>query len=97
MIVRLVMLGTGEDDDPYRADLPSYSTLAYDAINMQITVSMSPRVGPPQVPAKPGQYWIAENGVDILVGMPADMLTGWWQMLAARYPGHTPPYMPGFN
>lgn len=96
MILRLVMIGSGADLDPYRADLPSYATLGTDAVNMAITVSLAPRQVPPQIPDQGAPYWSVENGVPILVDMPESMLMAWWAKLGSQYPQHVPPFTPGF-
>lgn len=95
-IIRLVMLGNGSELDPWRADLPSYSTLTTDEVNMTITVSCGSRVGPPQLPPFPSEYWTTENGTNILIGLPQSGIQAWWQRLATNYPNRQPPFLPGF-
>lgn len=95
-IFRLALVGTGAIGDEHRADLPQYSTLAVDVLNGTITVSVVGRTAPSQMPAAGPPYWVTENGVNILVSMPESMVTAWWAKLAGLYPGHEPPYLPGF-
>lgn len=97
MIIRLVMLGTGGEFDPFRADLPNHSVMTTDQVNMTITVSAASRVSPRAVPPPGTMYWSTENGVSILVGMPEDLVMAWWAQLAAMYPSRQPPYQPGFE
>lgn len=96
MYVRLVTLGEGMDDEPYRVDLPQYSAISSDENTLTTIISLPPRQSPPAIPKPGAPYWLMVEGRMTLVGMPEDMLIAWWQRLAQQYPGHFPPYQPGF-
>lgn len=85
MFVRLVMLGSGTQLDPYRVPLPTYNMVEQDIPNMTAIVEVPDRRGPPDVPAPGSPLWQTINGRRVLVGMPAGFVISWWAMLARDY------------
>lgn len=85
MFVRVVMLGSGTQLDPYRVPLPTYNMISQDVPNMTAIVEVPDRRGPPDVPSGNQPFWQTIDGRRVLVDMPAGMLVSWWAMLARDY------------
>ena len=85
MIIRLALIGSGTDSEPFRVDLPTYS----DAITNETTGRAFVSVPDVDVPADVAAFVTAYPTVDLTtplpVPFPASLANSWAQFLARRY------------
>lgn len=96
MYLRLQLLGTGSDTDPFRVSLPSYTVVSMDTATMQAIVSCGDRVGPSNPPAKGTPLYPMLGDMFVLIGLPPSDLAAWWAKLEKAYPGRATPFTPNF-
>lgn len=96
MYARLQLLGDGSEENGYRVDLPSYTTVSVNYDDMWAVVSFGSKDGPPSLPPMGSPLYPQEGSIYVLIGLEPNQLAAWWQRLATRYPFRQPPYAPDF-
>ena len=85
MIIRLALIGSGTQTDPYRIDLPSFSGV----ITNETTGRAFADVPVSDVPADVAAFVAAYPTLDLVtplpVPFPASLANSWAQFLARRY------------
>lgn len=96
MYILLELIGSGEEGDSWRVDLPNYAEYSLDFPSRTDMVIVGTGDSPPSLPTKGTPLYPLQNGKYVLIGLDPDQLTSWWAKLATRYPLQDPPYMPNF-
>lgn len=85
MIIRLALIGSGTQTDPYRIDLPTYSGV----VTNETTGRAFADVPAIDVPANVAAFVAAYPTVDLVtplpVPFPASLASSWAEFLARRY------------
>ena len=84
-LVRVLRIGTGASTDPFRAPLPTYTTVVEDDGAGNMIVDVPPQDLPDGFCNQPGASLSPLPSGSTLTGLTADLLRNWQSLLKDRY------------
>jgi len=85
MIIRCALTGTGNTGDPFRVDLPTYSSVADNPTTGRSFVDVPASDVSPDVAAFVAAYPTVDLVTPLPVPFPASLASSWAEFLARRY------------
>ena len=85
MIIRLALIGSGTNTDPYRIDLPTYSGVITNETTGRAFADVPAIDVSPDVAAFVSAYPTVDLTTPLPVPFPASLANGWAEHLARRY------------
>ena len=85
MIIRVALIGSGTNTDPYRVDLPTYSNVVTNETTGRAFADVPVSDVPADVQAFVAAYPTYDLVTPLTVPFPASLANSWAQFLARRY------------
>ena len=85
MIIRVALIGSGTNTDPYRVDLPTYSNVVTNETTGRAFADVPVADVPADVAAFVAAYPTYDLVTPLTVPFPASLANSWAQFLARRY------------
>jgi len=85
MIIRVQLVGTGIGNDPYRVDLPTYSSVVTNETTGRAFADVPASDVSPDVAAFVAAYPTVDLVTPLPVPFPASLASSWAEFLARRY------------
>lgn len=85
MIIRVALIGSGTNTDPYRIDLPTYGDVATDTDSGRAFADVPVVDVPADVQAFVAAYPTIDLTTPLAVPFPSSLASSWREFLARRY------------